>query len=67
MLVRVGSLHPKESDQKKATEKIVRMMADQALVVPLWKAPVGIRHQSYVHTSYDLTGFILWASYHDWM
>jgi hypothetical protein len=57
----------KKADQKEATEKLVRMISDEALIIPLWKEPVGIMHQNYVHTMFNLRGFIHWASYDDWM
>jgi ABC-type transport system substrate-binding protein len=62
-----ASHYTKKRDQKKATEKLVRMISDEALIIPLWKEPVGIMHQNYVHTMFDLRGFIHWASYDDWM
>jgi hypothetical protein len=43
------------------------MISDEALIIPLWKEPVGIMHQNYVHTMFNLRGFIHWASYDDWM
>ena len=66
-LCKQASLYPKESDQKKATEKIVKMISDEALIIPLWKEPVGVMYQNYVHTTYYRKGFIHWASYNDWM
>ena len=47
-----------KADQKKATEKLVKMISDEALIIPLWKEPVAVMTQNYVHTIYHMRGFI---------
>ena len=66
-LCKQASLYTNKADQKKATEKLVRMISDEALIIPLWKEPVAVMKQNYVHTMYYMRGFIHWASYDDWM
>ncbi len=41
-----------ESDQKEITRQLVRMMSDEALVVPLYLAPVSIVHQPWAHINW---------------
>jgi peptide/nickel transport system substrate-binding protein len=56
---------PKE--QEKLTGPIVGMMADQALMVPVYSSPAGLIMQKYVHTEYPLAGFIRWDWANFWM
>ncbi len=57
----------KEADQKEATRKIVRMIADEAFIIPLWNIPGAVMVQPYVHTTFLHNGLINWAIADDWM
>ncbi len=41
-----------EAAQKEATKELVRLMSDEALVVPLYNSPNAFMMQPYVHTTY---------------
>ena len=57
-----------EEEQIAATEKIVAMMADQALMVPVYHLPAAIAVQDYVHTEYPMEGgFVAWSWNTTWM
>jgi peptide/nickel transport system substrate-binding protein len=57
----------KPADQKEYTKKLVRMIADEALMIPLWNSPGAFLHQPYVHSDYFKNGFINWTVADDWM
>jgi peptide/nickel transport system substrate-binding protein len=57
----------KEADQKSVTKKLVRMMADEANVIPLYYVPAAYLTQPYVHSNYYKEGFIRWRTADDWM
>jgi ABC-type transport system substrate-binding protein len=56
-----------EAGQKAITKKIVRLIADEALMVPLFNVPSAYIIQPWVHTDYLQTGFIRWKLYDAWM
>jgi len=56
-----------EADQKAITEKMVRYVADNALIIPLYNQPAAYIYQPWVHTSYLKTGFIRWKLFDTWM
>lgn len=57
-----------EDEQIAATGKIVAMMADQALMIPVFHYPAGIVIQSSVHTEYPIeAGFVGWSWGTTWM
>lgn len=56
-----------EADQEAVTKKLVRLMADEACMIPLWKAPTAYMVQPYVHSTYLDAGVIAWSIYDDWM
>ncbi len=55
------------ADQKEITKKLVRYMADEVLVIPLWKNPFAIITRPYVHTDYLQQGVNRWKMYDMWM
>jgi ABC-type transport system substrate-binding protein len=59
--------YSKEADQMAVTKKLVRLMADEACMIPLWKAPTAYMVQPYVHSTYLDAGVIAWSIYDDWM
>jgi peptide/nickel transport system substrate-binding protein len=59
--------YSKEADQIAVTKKLVRLMADEACMIPLWKAPTAYMVQPYVHSTYLDAGVIAWSIYDDWM
>ncbi len=59
--------YARERDQKAITKKLVRQMADEALVIPLYHTPAAIMLQSWVHTDYLKQGFIRWKTADMWM
>ena len=58
--------YSKEADQIAVTKKLVRLMADEACMIPLWKAPTAYMVQPYVHSTYLDAGVIAWSIYDDW-
>lgn len=56
-----------EAGQKAMAEKIIRLIADEASMIPLWKGPAADMLAPYVHTTYRQDGFINWRIYDDWM
>jgi peptide/nickel transport system substrate-binding protein len=59
--------YSKEADQIAVTKKLVRLMADEACMIPLWKAPTAYMVQPYVHSTYLDAGVIAWSIFDDWM
>lgn len=56
-----------EARQKAVTKKMVRLIADEALVIPIFNVPAAYIAQPWVHTDYLQTGFIRWKWYDTWM
>lgn len=56
-----------ETMQKSISKKIVRLIADEALMVPIFNVPAAYIKQPWVHTDYLQTGFIRWKLYDTWM
>lgn len=56
-----------EATQIAGTEAIVRLMNEQALMIPLYLEPAGLIVASYVHTEYPAEGFIRWDWANAWM
>ena len=56
-----------EAGQKAITKRLVRQIADEACVLPLWNTPAADMLAPYVHTTYRKDGFINWRVYDDWM
>ncbi len=59
--------YTKEADQKAVTKKLVRMLADEADVIPLYNVPAAYLTQPYVHCNYYKEGLIRWRTFDDWM
>jgi ABC-type transport system substrate-binding protein len=59
--------YTKEADQKGVTAKLVRMLADEADVVPIYLIPAAYMTQSYVHSDYLKEGLIRWRTFDDWI
>ena len=51
----------KPAEQKAAAGKLVRLISDEALVIPLFFAPAAFCSQPYVHSTYYRNGFIRWT------
>jgi hypothetical protein len=49
------------------TAAIVKLMNEQALMIPLYLEPNGLIIAKYVHTEYPAEGFIRWDWAHAWM
>jgi peptide/nickel transport system substrate-binding protein len=56
-----------EKDQMAITKKLVRQLADDAAVIPLYHVPAAYMTQPYVHSNYLKEGLIRWRSADDWM
>jgi ABC-type transport system substrate-binding protein len=56
-----------EATQKAGTAAIVKMMNEQALMIPLYLEPAGLIVAKYVHTEYPAEGFIRWDWANAWM
>lgn len=56
-----------EATKKAMAEKIVRQIADECCILPLWNAPAADMVAPYVHTTYREDGFINWRIYDDWL
>jgi len=59
--------YSKEADQMAITKKLIRQIADEACVIPLWNAPAAYMTQPYVHCTYYDEGLIRWRTFDDWM
>jgi ABC-type transport system substrate-binding protein len=57
----------KEADQMAITKKLIRLIADEACIIPLWNAPAAYMVQPYVHSHYLDEGLIRWRTFDDWM
>ena len=58
--------YPDEAGQIAVTKKLVRMLADEADVIPVFAIPASYMVQPYVHCSYMQEPF-RWRVYDDWM
>ena len=56
-----------EASQIAGTEAIVKLMNEQALMIPLYLEPAGLLIAKYVHTDYPAEGFIRWMWGTTWM
>jgi ABC-type transport system substrate-binding protein len=56
-----------EKDQKEITKPLVRMIADEALVIPLYRAPAAYIIQPWVHTTYLKEQLVARRTYDEWM
>jgi peptide/nickel transport system substrate-binding protein len=54
-------------DQEDLTAKMVKYIHDEAFICPLYKLPVAVITQPYVHTNYPLQGLQNWNIAEDWM
>ena len=62
------SLHMKtDAEQKAITKQLVRLMADQALVIPLYRVPNAYIIQPYVHTTFFKEQMVARRTYDEWM
>jgi len=66
-LSRESITYTKEADQKAITKKLVRMLADEADVIPIYNIPAAYMTQPYVHSSYLKEGLIRWRTFDDWI
>jgi ABC-type transport system substrate-binding protein len=57
----------KVEEQKAAATKLVRMIADQALIIPIYFVPVAYNVQPWVHMDYYRNGFPWWTVHDDWV
>jgi hypothetical protein len=56
-----------EKGQKEITGKLVRLMADEALVIPMYRAPNAYMIQPWVHTTFLTESNVTRRAYDDWM
>lgn len=56
-----------EAEQKPATEKIVKVMSDEALMIPVYHAPTALILRKGVHTTYPGFGLVYWDWATTWM
>ena len=66
-LSRESITYTKETDQKAITKKLVRLLADEADVIPIYTIPAAYMTQPYVHSSYLKEGLIRWRTFDDWI
>ena len=66
-LSRESITYTKEADQKAVTKKLVRLLADEADVVPIYLIPAAYMAQPYVHSDYLKEGLIRWRTFDDWI
>ncbi len=59
--------YTKETDQRAITRKLVRMLADETDVIPIYNVPAAYVTQPYVHCTYYKEGLIRWRTFDDWM
>ncbi len=53
--------------QEEVTKKLMRYITDNALVIPIFEAPVAIMQQPWVHDTRYETGFVRWQTEELWM
>jgi ABC-type transport system substrate-binding protein len=56
-----------EKEQKEITKKLVRLMADEALVIPMYRAPNAYMIQTWVHTTFLKESNVTRRICDDWM
>ncbi|MGD0918209.1 MAG: ABC transporter substrate-binding protein [Thermodesulfobacteriota bacterium] len=56
-----------EATQKEWAKKLVRLMADECLVVPTYLTPAAYIIQPYVHTTFDKEMMVARKTYDEWM
>jgi ABC-type transport system substrate-binding protein len=56
-----------EASQKEWAGKLVRLMADECLVIPLYLSPASYIIQPYVHTTYYKEMMVARKTYDEWM
>jgi ABC-type oligopeptide transport system substrate-binding subunit len=56
-----------EANQKEWAKKLVRLMADECLVIPLYLSPAAYVIQPYVHTTYYKEMMVARKTYDEWM
>lgn len=56
-----------EAEQKAATEKIVKEITDEVMVIPVYHYPASIIIKPYVHTTYPKTSLSKWDFSTTWM
>ncbi len=66
-LSRESTTYTKEADQRAVTKKLVRMLADEADVIPIYNIPAAYMTQPYVHCTYYKEGLIRWRIFDDWI
>ena len=54
-------------DQKAAAKRLVKMVADEALIIPVYFVPVAYNVQPWVHMDYYRNGFPWWKISENWM
>lgn len=55
------------AEQKEITRQLVKMMADEALVIPLYLAPISIVHQPWVHINWLKIQLVTRYAGDEWM
>jgi len=55
------------NEQKEATRQLVRMMADKALVIPLYLAPVSVVHQPWAHVTWLKSQMVTRYTADEWL
>jgi len=59
--------YTKEADQKAVTKRLVRMLADEADIVPLYSITAAYLARPYVHSVYLKEGLVQWRTFDDWL
>ena len=59
--------YQKAEEQKAAAKKLIRIIADQALIIPIYFVPVAYNVQPWVHMDYYRNGFPWWTVHDEWM
>lgn len=57
----------KDSDQIAITAKLVRQMADEAAMIPLWHIPAVVMITPDYHCTYYEDGFLRWRVWEEWL
>jgi peptide/nickel transport system substrate-binding protein len=66
-LSRESITYTKEADQKAVTRKLVRMLADEADIIPLYNITAAYMARPYVHSTYLKEGLVQWRTFDDWL
>ena len=58
---------PRRRTRKRSPRKLVRMLADEADIIPLYNITAAFMARPYVHSTYLKEGLVQWRTFDDWL